>query len=986
MDKGSDNEIEGCLWQRVAAGPLPNPSGTWSPAFDAFVTECAERPDLASLNALLARPGVLRCLAGVGEGSNYLMNVMRADPERLLRILACWPESHLQQLCADIRHAMSNAEDFSQAMRALRQFKTEVALLIGLSDLGGVFDVMTVTSSLSDACDVALQAAVEFLLREEVRKGRWQLEQADTGTEASGFIVLAMGKYGARELNYSSDIDLIVFFDRDCAEPRLAPGVEVQPFFVRLTRDLVRLMDERTSDGYVFRMDLRLRPDAGATQIALSTRAGLTYYESFGQNWERAALIKARVVAGDHVAGDAFLEDVKPFIWRRYLDYAAIADIHAMKRQINAFRGFGEIGVAGHDIKLGRGGIREIEFFVQTQQLIAGGRQPRLRDPQTRIALQALADGGWITQDVRHDLDRAYLFLRWLEHRIQMVGDEQTQTLPNDAQRLLSLSRFCGFEDTPSFSATVLGHLETVQRHYTRLFEDVCEPQDSKTTLILTGSEDDPASLVALEKMGFSNPAHVIETIRGWQSGRYAAVRSERSRERLSEVLPILIEALSKTADPEGALASFDRFMSELPTGIQLFALLSANPALLQLIADIMGTAPRLAHILSRRRRLLDAVIDPRTFATLPGREELDALVATEIGRGQDFEDMLNRARIVGSEQSFLIGIRVLSGVIDAGQAGGAYAVLAESLIDQLLGCVKDQLKRSHGEVQGGQVAVIAMGKLGGVEMTAASDVDLILVYDYPEDVLSSDGPKPLAPSQYYARMTQRLISALSAPTPEGQLYDVDLRLRPSGQQGPVATRFSSFQRYQAREAWTWEHLALTRARVVSGPPDLRNRISAAIADALSAPRERSKTATDVRDMRQRIFDEKGTDIVWDLKNVLGGMIDIEFMTQYLQLVHAQKNPDVLNTNTIAALENLKAANCLTEADAELIIPAARLYQNVQQVLRICTLGAFDPTSASIGQKSLLARAGGQPDFASLDVLLRETAARVAERFGALVQ
>ncbi len=453
--------------------------------------------------------------------------------------------------------------------------------------------------------------------------------------KGSGYIVLGLGKYGAFELNYSSDVDLIVFFDPERAT--LRAGIETQPFFVRLTRELVRLLDERTRDGYVFRVDLRLRPDAGATQIALSTDAAAIYYESYGQNWERAALIKARAVAGDIEAGEAFLAELAPFIWRRSLDFAAIADIHAMKRQIHAFRGFGGIGVAGHNIKLGPGGIREIEFFVQTQQLIAGGRQSDLRVRQTLQGLAKLAERGWIKEEVRRDLEAAYLFLRSLEHRLQMIADEQTHELPEDPAQLEVLARFAGFAGTGELAGDLVSTLERVQSHYARLFADMPELTAPGTNMVFAGKEDDPATVELLTKMGYSQPSQVLAAIRGWHHGRYPAVRSPRARELLTEVQPLLVTALADTSDPDSAFANFDTFLAELPAGVQLFSLLRANPSLMRLVADIMGTAPRLARILSRRRRLLDAVLDPGTFTVLPTADDLDTVIAAEIGHGAGF-------------------------------------------------------------------------------------------------------------------------------------------------------------------------------------------------------------------------------------------------------------------------------------------------------------------------------------------------------------
>ena len=485
-------------------------------------------------------------------------------------------------------------------------------------------------------------------------------------------------------------------------------------------------------------------------------------------------MIKARPVAGDIAAGRALLSELSPFIWRKYLDFAAIADIHAMKRQIHAHRGFGEIGVAGHNIKLGRGGIREIEFFVQTQQLIAGGRQPDLRTPQTIITLDRLAERCWIKPEGRDDLARSYTYLRGIEHRLQMVADEQTHALPNAPEALASFARFAGYPSTEAFSKALVAHLETVQRHYAALFEDMPELTRGGANMVFAGEADDPQTVEALARMGYSQPHQVIDTVRGWHHGRYGAVRTAKARERLTEMQAVLIEALAQTANPDSAFASFDRFLAQLPAGVQLFSLLRANPSLLRLVADIMGSAPRLASILSRRRRVLDAVLDPRVIGNLPTSEDLEALVRDEIESTNDYQEILDRARIIGNEQMFLIGVRILSGIIVASQAGGAYALLADHLIRALHKAVEQDFARVHGQIPGGQAAVLALGKLGGQEMTAASDLDLILVYDFAPDAVQSDGSRPLAPSQYYARLTQRLISALSSPTAEGQLYQVD--------------------------------------------------------------------------------------------------------------------------------------------------------------------------------------------------------------------
>lgn len=932
-----------------------------------------------------SKAGVRGLLLGIFGASPYLTSLCLREPGNLSDCLNAAPDERLASWLGELEQAMARANRMDEAMHALRLYKRRCALLIALADLAGFWTVEQATQAMSAAADALLRHAVRFLLRQAAQAGRLRLPGGETPEQASGYIVLGMGKYGAEELNYSSDIDLIVFYD--LLRTPLAKGVEPQPFFVRLTRDLVRLLQERTAGGYVFRTDLRLRPDPGSTQVALSTGAGFHYYESFGQNWERAAYIKARAAAGDIAAGEEFLRQLSPYVWRKYLDYAAIADIHAIKRQIHAFKGHAEIAVAGHNLKLGRGGIREIEFFVQTQQLIAGGRQPSLRTRQTLTALEKLAERGWITSAAAAEMAGAYRFLRRIEHRLQMIADEQTQTLPSKPRELERLAHFSGFADSQSFAAALTGHFRRVEAHYAALFEDVPELTSGRDqgNLVFTGDSDDPATLETLSNMGFGDPSSVIAMVRGWHFGRYPAVRSVRARERLTEFTPALLEALAGTVQPGLGLANFDKFLSELPTGMQLFALLRNNPDLLQLVASIMGSAPRLARVLSRRRRVLDAVLDPGFLGHLPSEEMLENLIHTALAPDGLYEDCLNSARIIGQEQAFLIGVRVLSGAISAEQAGSAYTALAENLIAALQRRVEAELERLHGRLQNGQAAVIAMGKLGGREMTANSDLDLITVYDFDAEVSKSGGLKPLEAPHYYARLTQRLISALSAPTPEGSLYAVDMRLRPSGNAGPVAASLQSFIEYQHNQAWTWEHMALTRARVISGSGALRDAISATIAAVLCRPRDQAKIAVDVRAMHGKIQKEKGTKDIWDLKHMRGGLIDIEFITQYLLLIHAAKTPAILDQNTLTALGNLAAAGILTPADADILIPAARLYHNLTQTLRVCFEGPFAPERAPGGLKALLAYIGGAPDFARLEVTVQDYLRQVEQVFDGII-
>ena len=664
------------FFKRIAERPAIYDAARGADILDTLTKALGADESLAPAAALLRDdPKVRDLLTGALSGAAYLAALAQRDPGLLADCLLRDPDLHLEEAGAELSAAAEAAKSPKEIMAALRRYKRRIALLVGLADLGGVWPTEATLRAMSVAADKAVDQAVKFLFRRARAAG--QIVGPSPASAPRGYFVIAMGKLGGHELNYSSDIDIIVFYDADQAG--LAPDIEPSDFFVRLTRELVRLLQEHTGDGYVFRTDLRLRPDPGATQVALSTDAGLTYYESFGQNWERAALIKARVIAGDIEAGEEFLRQLAPFIWRKYLDFAAIADIHAMKRRVHAHKGHGTIAVAGHDIKLGRGGIRDIEFFAQTQQLIAGGRHPELRLRGTIETLNELARGGWIEPKTAEDLTEAYLFLRRVENRLQMIGDQQTHVLPDEPEELRRAAALSGFADADAFAEALLGELATVETHYGALFEKLPPLPETAPSIVLPSDEGDPAALAALEKLGFRNPQQAIAAVRAWQSGRYPATRSERARERLSEFLPSLLDTFGRTAEPDLALATFDKVMAEMPAGVQLFSLLAANPSLLRLVADIMGTAPRLAAILGRRPRLLDAVLDPGFFGAVPTPAKLKELVIRALEQAYDYQDALDRSRIVGREQGFLIGVRVISGTITAPQAGAAYATLAET-------------------------------------------------------------------------------------------------------------------------------------------------------------------------------------------------------------------------------------------------------------------------------------------------------------------
>src|SRR5580698_6951806 len=890
------------------------------------LTELLETPSAVKLKPELERGRTRDVLLGLADHSPYLWALVHEDPDRLVRLLRRPPDESL----GAVVQALASRRDEHEAdlMPALRRAKRESALLIALADIGGVWDVVEATEALTRFADAAVRAALAFLLRKYARAGLLALDaDAPDPEKSSGVVVLALGKHGARELNYSSDVDLIVLYDSAAAS--IPPATEPGPMLGRFTRALARLMQERTSEGYVLRVDLRLRPDPASTPVALSTASAFQYYETVGQNWERAALIKARPAAGDLKLGERFLADLTPFIWRKYFDYAAIADIHAMKRQIHAVRGHEQVVVPGHDVKLGRGGIREIEFFVQTQQLIFGGRRPQMRGSRTLDMLQQLCADKWISADAVDDLSSAYAFLRRVEHRLQMVADEQTQRLPFERELLTRFAKFCGYARLDGFVDDLTHHLTQVERHYARLFEDAPELSVASGDLVFTGVTDDPATLATLQALGFQRPEAAAETVRGWHFGRRAAVRSARAREVLTELTPALLEAFAGSGDADAALSAFDEALARMPASVELLSILRSNASLRELFGDVLGSAPRLAQVIATRPHVLDAAIDPARsldFDLSFADEAMGARVETFVSQAQSYEDALDRARDFAAEEMFLIGLNLLSGRLDPDRAGRGYSALAQGLVGPLLARVVDALAAEHGKVRGGRVAVVALGKFGSREMTAASDLDLIVIYDFPPDAGESNGPKPLGAALYYARLTQRLISALTAPTKAGRLYEIDMRLRPSGRQGPLATQFTSFKLYQRDEAETWEHMALTRARFVAGDASLGADLAKTVRQTLTRERDAVKIARETRSMRGLIAREKGDSDPWDLKLVAGGLIDVEFMAQYLQLAFAHDHPTILDVSTRKVAEEAGRAGLITPEQAETLVDAHRLY------------------------------------------------------------
>tara|TARA_A100001037_G_scaffold97371_2_gene88781 strand:+ start:534 stop:3491 length:2958 start_codon:yes stop_codon:yes gene_type:complete len=918
-------------------------------------------------------------LATIFGNSPFLSQCIISDPEFAQLLFVEGPDAGYRAALGEVINRADLASETTDQLKArLRIAKRRAALTIGSADIANAWSLEQVTGALSDFATECLCATSRHLLRQLHDKGDLALPDPDNPEADSGLIVLGMGKLGARELNYSSDIDLIILFDQETVPYTGNDGL--QHVFTRLARTLVSIMDERTRDGYVFRTDLRLRPDPGATPPAISVMAAENYYESSGQNWERAAMVKARPVAGDDQAGMAFLDLLRPFMWRRSLDFAAIQDIQSIKRQINAHRGAAAIAVAGHNIKLGRGGIREIEFYAQTQQLIWGGRDPDLRLPGTLQAIDNLVSAGHVTANAAADLRSAYEFLRRVEHRLQMVDDRQTHELPDNDEGLRRIAGFLGFKGVRAFSDELLMHLRAVETHYAALFEDESD-LSGPGNLVFTGADNDPDTLITLAEMGFAEPATVSATVRTWHAGRYRAVRSARARELLTELVPAILEAFAASPNPDLALRRFNEFLAGLPAGVQLFSLFTAHPHLFDLVAEIMGAAPRLAGWLSRYPVLLDGVLNRDFFDFIPGRDEMRGELSEIAAEARDFQEFLDIERRWANDKVFQIGAHMLRGRMTPVEASAPLSAIADICLAGLLPEIEKDFAEQHGKIPGGEMAVVAFGKLGSEEMTIDSDLDLLFVYDCRPDAEGSDGPKPLAPGQYYGRLCQRFIGAITALTGEGKLYEVDMRLRPAGNSGPIASSLQAFEKYQQTDAWTWEHQALTRARVVCCDGDLGNRVDAVIARILRAGRDRETLRSDVSVMRERMRVEHGTDDPWSVKHMRGGLVDVEFLAQYLQLLHACDHPNILQRDTANVLCAIGEQNLIEPDLAAELKDAVNLWRAVQGILRLTVDGTFSEKTAASGLQTVIARACGEVDLKTLKKRMQETAERTTTHY-----
>jgi glutamate-ammonia-ligase adenylyltransferase len=866
--------------------------------------------------------GFQALITGVAGCSPYLRELIGLENTWLRQVVSQPTDETMRSILADLP-----THSDTGVATSLRIAKRRAALFIALADIGGVWGLKDVTGHLSTFADHAIQAALEAALAPELARGKLPGATMDDLTTGAGMSVLAMGKLGAGELNYSSDIDLICLFDETRFDP--SDVMEARSVFIKVTRRMTKLLSDITADGFVFRTDLRLRPDASVTPVCMAMDAAERYYESLGRTWERAAFIKARTCAGDMNAGSGFLKRMIPFVWRRHLDFAAIEDAHQMRQRIHDHKGLHGAALEGRDLKLAPGGIREIEFFTQTRQLIAGGRDPSLRSQQTVGGLAALAAKNWITVQAAAELTDAYTAHRELEHRLQMVANAHTHQLPKSESGFDRIARFEGYADTTEWTAQVAARIT----HVTEVVEAFYAHGDPKP-------EAEPDT----------------ERTKAW--ARYPALRSDRAVSIFERLKPGILARLNAATRPDEAFAAFDGFLGGLPAGVQLFSMFEANPQLLDLIIDIATTAPQLAQHLSQNSGVLDAVIGGAFFGPWPGVDGLTDSLLQNLNTVDAYEDKLDVVRRWAKEWHFRIGVHHLRRLTDAEDAGAQYAQLAETVVAQLYPVVVDQFARRHGPPPGRGAMVLAMGSLGAGWMTAHSDLDLIVIFDGAE-AQQSEGQKPLSVRPYYARLTQALVTALSVATAEGKLYDVDMRLRPSGRQGPVATSLTSFDNYQRTEAWTWEHLALTRARALAGPQKLMDDVDHVRAEVLAMPRDPAKVVSDVTDMRRRLNEAQKSSQGQDPKTGFGKLQDIDLLAQTATLISG-----AMDRGTSDQLKHCSVLGVSEEPLRE----AFTLMRTVQSLMRLT--GREQKTVAGEGAARLILSVTGDPDWDALDTRL----------------
>ncbi len=961
---------------RIIDIPAIVPKDGFEHWYDTLLSHAAGAENPEQFQTIIAHPKVKGLLGVIFSASPFLSKIITTQPIFFTHI--CW--SGPEECFAELIHTLTAYRDTASAadlMKAMRIAKGKASLLIALADITGIWLLEKVTGSMSEFAEVCTELVLGFLLRQAAEKKDIVLKHPANPQQESGIFVLAMGKLGAHELNYSSDIDLVVFFDKE--KMRYTGAHDAGHWLAKAVHEMVRMLQERTADGYVFRVDLRLRPDPASTPAAISIVGAMTYYETVGQNWERAAFIKARSIAGDKEAGQAFLEQMIPFIWRKHLDFAAINDIQSIKRQMDERMGKGII-LPGHNIKTGIGGIREIEFFAQIHQLIWGGRMMHLRVRETCETLQALAEEELIDVTLSKRLIVSYRYLRKVEHRLQMVDDQQTHMIPETKEAREAFARFMGYAGLDAFEKELLAHLEFVHENFAGAFRGQYSLSGDEGKLSFTGVENDPQTVETIARMGYRNPAAVSEVIQGWHRGHARATRTKRARELITELTPVLLKAFASTTDPNQAFMHFDLFLTKLPAGVQLFSLFNANPQLLNLIAIIMGSAPAMAETLSKNPHLLDVVLTGNFYQDFADKQKLCSELSDILLAARGFEDEIDSIRRFKNEKQFQVGVQLITHRTDPLVASRCLSNIADICIEAILQKVEVNFAARQPELRTNRLAVIVLGRLGAQELTFGSDIDMVFVYD-------TDEQNALLPPSHslYNKLSQRFISAVTSLTKQGRLYEVDTRLRPSGGDGLLAVSTGAFEKYFQEAAWTFELMAFTRARVITGSEDLKKRVEDIIGQNIMRRHSAETLSQDIFSLRAKITREFGSDNPWNLKYVHGGLMDLDFLAQYFVLLHAHTHPAIIASSSGEVFCNLVRHKLMDAGQGETLAEAHGFFGSLFTLLRLCGGSVLDEKTAPDGLKHIIAKILQLPDFERVRTKLLTTVATVSQHFNKVV-
>jgi glutamate-ammonia-ligase adenylyltransferase len=911
-----------------------------------------------ALHEVCSRRAPLTQLMNICGSSPFLTNIICKDPsyfhglflEREVMRRRSEPE-----MLATLRSRLPAGLSYLEVYPHLRRFKYAEVLRIAARDLNGLAPLEEVTAELASLASATLQIAYEAAYREMVQEHGTPLAQTPDGPVEAQFTIIGMGKLGGRELNFSSDIDLIYFYSSDKGESTgVADGrgalkgkLSLHSFFVKLAEMVSRAISQVTGDGFVFRVDMGLRPDGKAGDLATSTRSAEVYYEAWGQSWERAAMMKARPVAGSIELGEQLLAALDPFIYRRYLDYNLIEDMMSMKMRIDASLARSQEGEV--NIKLGRGGIREIEFFIQALQLVYAGKNPRLRERNSLAALQTLRMSRIIREADCIALSEAYRFLRTVEHRIQVVQERQTHALPRKEDEMRALARRCGYlrrDGMQRFTEALEAHRKTVSAIYGDLFlsrDQRLKAEVSPEVYFFFDRNADPDLIKdMLAERRFEHVEAAYQNLLVLRDGPAKLNLTDRAMRTLEKIAPLFLQEVFAAPDPDLALTNLERFLSSTRTRSSFYALLAENRDILKLLTSMFGVSEFLSKIFIGHPELLDSMTT-RGYAYLQkGRTIMALELDTLLTQADGFEEQLDAMRRYRHEEFLRIGMNDVHGKMGQVEVALQLTDLAEVCLSAACRMAAAELSRfgrprvaePDGSAHEPAFAVVGMGKLGGFELNYHSDLDIIYIYDGQG---MTDGEKSITNREYFAKLGQKIILILTTQTREGYVYKIDTRLRPSGNAGPLVTSLEAFQSYHATEAQIWERQALTKARVSLGEPRLKEAIEQVIERTVYGSAADELVRSEIHRLRMRMENElaKETTGSYNIKTGRGGMVDVEFIVQFLQLKHGVEHREIRNCNTLLALDAMRRRDLLSEEDYQALAEGYRFLRRLENRLRI---------------------------------------------------